>query len=208
MKVSTRLDELIRRGRIARYRALSNCRRVSGTPILRQPLLLLGEGTIAFGHDVEFGWPTSMGFHRGHCQLEASTPAAAIEIGDLAQVNNNAFIKSEGPGISIGARALLGSGVTIYDSDFHDLRPGHRHDGRPRMAAVELGADVFIGDHVTILKGVRIGAHSVIGAGSVVASSIPAGVIAAGNPARVIRELSHEGDAGEVSTEVAANGHR
>ncbi len=189
MSIVPRLEELHRRGRIARYRALSNCRRVEGSPILRQPLLLLGDGSITFGRDVEFGWRTSMGFHSGYCQLEVSKPHAAIEIGDLAQVNNNAFIKSEGPGIKIGAGALLGSAVTIYDSDFHDLRPGRRRDGVPRMGAVELEEDVFIGDRVVILKGVRIGAHSVVGAGSVVTSSIPAGVVAAGNPARVVREL-------------------
>jgi acetyltransferase-like isoleucine patch superfamily enzyme len=178
---------------------LSTCRRVEGSPILRQPLLLLGEGSIAFGRDVEFGWRTSMAFHSGYCQLEVSKPQAAIEIGDLAQVNNNAFIKSEGPGIRIGARALLGSEVTIYDSDFHDLRPERRRGGQPRMGAVELEEDVFIGDRVLILKGARIGAHSVIGAGSVVTTSIPAGVIAAGNPARVIRELSDNDDTGRSS---------
>jgi maltose O-acetyltransferase len=57
------------------------------------------------------------------------------------------------------------------------------------MGHVELGPNVFVGDRVLILKGVVIGADSVIGAGSVVAASIPPGVIAAGNPARVIREL-------------------
>lgn len=183
---------------------LSNCRRVEGSPILRQPLLLLGEGSIAFGRDVEFGWRTSMAFHSGYCQLEVAKPDAAIEIGDLAQVNNNAFIKSEGPGIRIGARALLGSEVTIYDSDFHDLRPERRRGGQPRMAAVELEEDVFIGDRVLILKGARVGAHSVIGAGSVVTSSIPAGVVAAGNPARVVRELSDD-DRGAVSALSRAN---
>jgi maltose O-acetyltransferase len=186
------LGELVRRWRIWKYRSLSTCRHVSGSPIVLQPVLFLGEGSIALGRDVEFGWRTSASFYSGYCHIEASTPASSIELGDGAQVNNNAVIKSEGPGIEIGARALLGSGVTIYDSDFHDLHPDRRRGGQPLMARVELGENVFIGDHVTILKGVRIGAHSVIGTGSVVTSSIPAGVIAAGNPARVIRALDDE----------------
>ncbi|MGH2853318.1 MAG: acyltransferase [Solirubrobacteraceae bacterium] len=189
MRGSGYLDAPLRRARIWKYRALSTCRRVSGSPVLLQPVLFLGPGAIVLGRDVEFGWPRSMLFYTGYCHLEAATPQSAIEIGDEVQINNNAFLKSEGPGIRIGARALLGSEVTIYDSDFHDLRPNRRRDGQPRMAAVELGEDVFIGDGVKILKGVHIGAHSVIGAGSVVAASIPEGVIAAGNPARVIRKI-------------------
>jgi acetyltransferase-like isoleucine patch superfamily enzyme len=189
MRGSTYLSLPLRRVRIWKYRALSTCRRVSGSPVVLQPVLFMGEGAIVLGQRVEFGWPTSALFYSGYCHIEASTPESAIELGDGVQVNNNAFIKSEGPGIRIGARALLGSGVTIYDSDFHDFRPNRRRDGLPRMAPVELGEDVFVGDGVKILKGVSIGAHSVIGAGSVVTSSIPEGVIAAGNPARVIRAL-------------------
>ncbi len=190
LSARARLRGLVQRPRILKYRALSTCRRVSGSPIVLQPLLLLGHGAIVLGRDVEFGWPNSMSFYTGYCHVEASTPDSRIEIGDGAQVNNNAFIKSEGPGIRIGARALLGSGVTIYDSDFHDLDPARRRGGRPRMGAVELGENVFIGDGALILKGVSIGADSVIGAGSVVTSSIPSGVIAAGNPARVLRTIA------------------
>jgi maltose O-acetyltransferase len=189
-RACARLGSLLQRARIVKYRALSSCRRVSGTPLLYQPVLFHGQGSIQLGRDVEFGWPTSKAFHTGYCHLEAVTPDSSIEIGAGAQLNNNVFIKSEGPGIRIGAGALIGSEVTIYDSDFHDLRPGARRGGSPRTAAVELGEDVFVGDRVLILKGVSIGAHSVIGAGSVVVSSIPAGVIAAGNPARVIRPLT------------------
>jgi acetyltransferase-like isoleucine patch superfamily enzyme len=184
------LGRFLRRARVLKYRVLSTCKRVSGSPIVLQPVLFVGEGRIRLGDRVEFGWPTSALFYTGYCHVEASTPESVIEFGEGAQINNNAFIKSEGPGIRIGPRALLGSYVTIYDSDFHDLRPNRRRDGEPKMAPVELGEDVFIGDGVKILKGVSIGAHSVIGAGSVVSTSIPAGVIAAGNPARVLRPIS------------------
>jgi acetyltransferase-like isoleucine patch superfamily enzyme len=189
LKVRPRLGTLLQRPRMLKYRALSSCRRVSGSPIAAQPVLMLGPGAIVFGRDVELGWQRSSSFYTGYCHLEAARQESLIEIGDGVQINNNAFIKSEGPGIRIGPGALLGSEVTIYDSDFHDLRAERRRDGRARTGAVELAQDVFVGDRVLILKGVRIGAHSVIGAGSVVSSSIPDGVIAAGNPARVIREL-------------------
>jgi maltose O-acetyltransferase len=180
---------LAQRPRIWKYRWLSTCARTSGSPILWQPVLLLGPGRITMGRDVEFGWPTSGGFHSTYCHVEAATADSVIEIGDGAQINNDAMIKSEGPGIRIGERALLGSHVCIYDSDFHELDPRRRRGGQPAMAAVTLGENVFVGDRSLILKGVEIGANSVIGAGSVVVSSIPEGVIAAGNPARVIRDL-------------------
>jgi acetyltransferase-like isoleucine patch superfamily enzyme len=189
MRGSGRLSSAIRRARIWKYRALSDCARVSGSPVVLQPVLLLGDGAISFGRNVEFGWPRSTEFYSGYCHVEASTPASAIEFGDGVQVNNNAFIKSEGPGIRIGANALIGSCVEILDSDFHELHPERRRGGRPQMAAGELEENVFVGDVSKILKGVRIGANSVIGAGSVVTKSIPAGVIAAGNPARVIGDV-------------------
>lgn len=179
----------VQRPRIWKYRALSTCPHVSGSPIILQPVLFLGEGAIVLGRGVEFGWPTSAAYYSGYCHVEASVAGSVIEIGDAAQINNNAFIKSEGAGIRIGPRALLGSFVEIFDSDFHELHPDRRRGGQPRMGAVDLGENVFIGDGVKILKSVTIGAHSVIGAGSVVTSSVPSGVIAAGNPARVLRDL-------------------
>ena len=137
-------------------------------PLVQPPVLFLGKGAISIGHDVEFGWPTSGGFYSGYCHVEASAAESVVEIGDGAQLNNDALIKSEGPGIRIGPNALLGSRVCIYDSDFHELHPARRRGGRPAMAPVELEENVFIGDGVLILKGVTIGAHAVVGAGSVV----------------------------------------
>src|SRR5439155_12186150 len=144
------------RPRIWKSRALSTCERVTGTPIVHQPVLFLGDGTISLGRDVEFGWPTSGGFYNGYCHVEAFARESVVEIGDGAQVNNDALIKSEGPGICIGPRALLGSRVCIYDSDFHELHPDRRRGGRPATAPVELEENVFIGDGVLILKGVTI----------------------------------------------------
>jgi maltose O-acetyltransferase len=173
------------------YRSLSSCERLTGSPICLQPVVFHGLGLIEVGRDVEFGWRSSAAFFTGYGHVEASTPTSYVGIGDKAQINNNAFIKSEGPGIVIGAHALLGSFVEIFDSDFHELDPARRRGGTPRMGRVELGENVFIGDGAKILKGVTIGRDSVIGAGSVVTSSIPAGVVAAGNPARVVRELQN-----------------
>ena len=189
MRGATRLRDAIQIPRVWKYRALSTCRNVTGSGIVHQPVLLLGSGAIRIGRDVRFGWPTSPQFHTGYIHLEASGPEALIEVGDGAEINNNAYIKSEGAGIFIAQRALLGSNVQILDSDFHDLHPDRRRGGQPAMAAVHLDENVFIGDGARILKGVTIGSDSVVGAGSVVTRSVPVGVIAAGNPARVVREL-------------------
>jgi acetyltransferase-like isoleucine patch superfamily enzyme len=193
----SRLAEYLRRPGIWKYQAMSTCPRVSGSPFRWQPVLFLGPGAILIGDDVEFGWPTAQDFRHGYSQLEAVTPEATITIGDHVRISNNAFLKSEGPGITIGPHGLLGSRVCIYDTDFHDLDPRRRRGGTPLMGAVELEENVFIGDRVLILKGVRIGKDSVIGAGSVVTRSIPAGVVAAGNPARVVRELPAPQERGE-----------
>ena len=134
MRGATRLRDAIQVPRVWKYRALSTCRNVTGSGIVHQPVLLLGSGAIRIGRDVRFGWPTSPQFHTGYIHLEASGPEALIELGDGAEINNNAYIKSEGAGIFIAERALLGSNVQILDSDFHDLHPDRRRGGQPAMA--------------------------------------------------------------------------
>lgn len=183
------LESLSQRPRIWKYRALSSCRPRGGSPLILQPALFIGPGAIWLGEGVQFGWRASPQFYSGYCHLEVSTEAALIEVGDRTEFNNNLMIKSEGAGIRIGRDGLFGAHVEIFDSDFHDLDPARRKAGTQKTAAVEIGDNVFVGMGVRILKGATIGADSVIGAGSVVTGVIPAGVIAAGNPARVIREL-------------------
>lgn len=183
------LEALMQRPRILKYRLLSTCSRVSGSPIVLQPVLFAGPGAVVCGEDVQFGWKYSPLFYTGYCYVEVSRPESCITLGDRVEFNNNSMLKSEGAGISVGRDGLFGAHVEIFDSNFHALDPASRRGGRQRMAPVDIGPNVFVGMSVKILKGVTIGADSVIGAGAVVASPIPAGVIAAGNPARVVREL-------------------
>ena len=91
--------------------------------------------------------------------------------------------------ISIGDNVLLGPKVGLYTSN-HALDPRERADGACRARPITIGDDVWIGGNVTVLPGVAIGSGSVVGGGSVVTRSIPPGVIAAGNPARVIRDVT------------------
>jgi acetyltransferase-like isoleucine patch superfamily enzyme len=183
------IEATAQRPRILKYRLLSTCRRISGEPIVLQPGLFVGPGEVVLGDGVQFGWKSSPLFYTGYCHVETTTPEARIEVGDRTEFNNNLMIKSEGAGIRIGKDGLFGANVEIFDSNFHDLHPERRKAGTQRMAPVEIGDNVFVGMGVKILKGVTIGDDSVIGAGSVVSSSIPAGVVAAGSPARVVREL-------------------
>lgn len=181
--------ELAQRPRRWKYQALSSCERVSGRPVRNQPVLFLGEGEILLGEGVQFGWRQSPLYYTGYCMVEASTPGARIELGDRTEFNNNLMLKSEGPGIRVGRDGLFGANVEIFDSNFHELDPSRRVGGRPRMGAVEIEDNVFVGMGVKILKGVSVGANTVIGAGAVVSSSVPGDVIVAGNPARVVRAL-------------------
>lgn len=89
--------------------------------------------------------------------------------------------------ITVGEGSLVGAGCLICDSDMHEVPLG---SGKPvRSAPIHIGDHVFIGANCTILKGVTIGDGVVIGANSVVTGDLPAGSIAAGNPARVVRQL-------------------
>jgi acetyltransferase-like isoleucine patch superfamily enzyme len=89
--------------------------------------------------------------------------------------------------IDIGRRCMIGPHCYITDGD-HSKEPGRPVQAQPmRTAPVVLEDEVWIGSHVVILPGVRIGKGAVIGAGSVVTASIPANAIAVGVPARVTR---------------------
>ena len=93
--------------------------------------------------------------------------------------------------IEIGAHTHIGANCKIIDTDMHALDIENRNADNfdaVKTAPVKIGESVFIGCNSLILKGVEIGDGAVIGAGSVVTKNIPAGAVAAGNPAKVIKE--------------------
>ncbi|MCA9996320.1 MAG: acyltransferase [Anaerolineales bacterium] len=121
--------------------------------------------------------------------LSTRTPNARIQIGKDCGFTGATLVAAES--IVIGDRVLVGANSTIVDTDFHPLHPHERMldilNGQHKPIFIE--DDVFIGMNCLILKGVRIGRGSVVGAGSVVVSDVPAGVIVAGNPAKIVRTL-------------------
>lgn len=89
--------------------------------------------------------------------------------------------------ITIGDNCMMAQRVYITDADWHDLYDRGRFIGK--SAPVTIGDNVWIGDSAIICKGIAIGNNSIIGAGAVVVKDIPANVVAAGNPAVVLKRL-------------------
>jgi maltose O-acetyltransferase len=110
-----------------------------------------------------------------------------ITLGDRVFFNFNCVVLDVAP-VRIGSGVLIGPAVQIYTAT-HPLSAAERRAGLEYGKAVEMGDEVWIGGGAIICPCVRIGARSVIGAGSVVTRDVPEGVFAAGNPCRVVREI-------------------
>jgi len=120
------------------------------------------------------------------CTFSNGERSGEIRIGDHCLISPGARI-SAATRIEIGDDSMLAAGVYLTDADWHDVHDRTRSPGR--SAPIVLERNVWIGDGVIVCKGVRIGENSVIGAGSVVVGDVAPNAIAAGNPARVVREL-------------------
>jgi len=112
----------------------------------------------------------------------------------LIQIGNNCGMSGVVIGakesIIIGNNVMIGANVLITDFDWHSVNTIERSQGKSsKSRPVVISDNVFIGYSATVLKGVKIGENSVIGANSVVTSEIPPNVIAAGNPCKVISQL-------------------
>jgi maltose O-acetyltransferase len=119
------------------------------------------------------------------CELTAHE-GGRLEIGDQVFVNYGTSISAHTL-VTIGDGCLIGQYTIIMDCDYHSLDGSDDH-GESKPIVIEAG--VWLGARTIVLKGVRIGRGSVIAAGSVVTRDIPPGVVAAGAPARVIRQLA------------------
>ena len=111
-----------------------------------------------------------------------------IEVGENFFANFNLTILDVST-VQIGKNAQIGPNVSIYTAG-HPVHPDSRNSGYEYGIPVTIGDNVWIGGNVIILPGVTIGNNAVIGAGSVVTKDIPDSVIAAGDPCRIIREIT------------------
>ena len=188
-KIVNRLFGMLQWLRAKFFEAQSTGRSIGSVKKI-QPVLLLGDGVVEFENNVRLGFFPSPFFFSGYIHLEARGKGSSIRFGEDTHVNNNFVAIAEHATITIGKRCLIGTNVEVYDSDFHGISVSDRRTSNPAAAkSVVIKDDVFIGSNVKIMKGVKIGVGSVIANGSIVVGEIPPGVIAGGNPARVLKAV-------------------
>ena len=117
---------------------------------------------------------------------------AQICIGDNVGMSATRLWISQG--LTIGNNVKIGACSLIIDTDTHplDYKIRRTSNDETKSAAITIEDDVWIGAHCIILKGVTIGARSIIGAGSIVTSDIPSDSIAAGNPCKIIKQSNKQ----------------
>jgi len=115
--------------------------------------------------------------------------AGRVNIGDCVLMSPGSRISASDE-ITIGNGVMLANGAYVTDSDWHTIYDRTTRD--ERATPVTIGDNVWLGDHSTVLKGVTIGDNSVVAARAVVTKNVPANVVVAGNPAKVVKELDPE----------------
>lgn len=124
-------------------------------------------------------------------KLRTWSRTAKIIIEDNVGLNGTS-IAARSKTIKIGQGTMISPNVVMMDSDYHALWPPENRAMNPAFendADIIIGSNVWIGSFCIILKGINIGDNSIIAAGSVVTSNIPANVLAGGVPAKVIKKL-------------------
>jgi acetyltransferase-like isoleucine patch superfamily enzyme len=142
-------------------------------------LRISGPGTVVLEADVN-AWS-----HAEVNRLITTRPEAMIHVGRHARLNGCTIIAAER--VDVGADSVLGSCEIRDHLPFSESAVDRRRPGRAHPVVIE--DNVWIGGQVSVLPGVRIGRDTVVGIHAVVFDDLPAGVIAGGNPARVLRRL-------------------
>jgi acetyltransferase-like isoleucine patch superfamily enzyme len=156
---------------------LRRCQHLGARPRLYGRCAVSNSGYISIGDRLLMHGATV------RCEL-ATHEGGRIEIGDQVFVNYGTSVSAHRL-VRIGDRCLIGQYTIIMDCDQH-AAGGKEGHGTPDP--VVIGDRVWIGARCTILKGVTIGSDAVIAAGSVVTKDVPAGAVAAGVPARLLRK--------------------
>jgi len=118
------------------------------------------------------------------CGFVTLRKGAEITFGNNSGATGSSILAAKK--IVIGNNVMIGSHSMILDNDYHNSDPSKRLSENIIARPIIIEDDVFIGANCMVLKGVRIGKNSVIGANSVVINSIPANSIAIGNPCKVV----------------------
>jgi acetyltransferase-like isoleucine patch superfamily enzyme len=139
---------------------------------------------------------------RGILRSEPFHPGNIL-IGEYVYIGDDCII-SCAEKIEIGAFTLLAHGVQVFDNDSHPVTPALREQdyqivlgllagerAEIARAPIKIGERVWIGFNAILMKGITIGNASIVAAGSVVTSDVPANTIVAGNPARVVKDINN-----------------
>lgn len=113
-----------------------------------------------------------------------------ISVGDNFYSNHNLTIL-DGAKVTFGDNVFIAPNC-VFSTAGHPIDADQRNEGLEIALPITVGDNVWIGTQVSVLPGVTIGSNTVIGAGSVVNRDIPDGVVAAGNPCKVIRKITEE----------------
>lgn len=181
-RIAKNIDRVQSRLRVAFYR-VRYPKAVLGPHMgIRGKLIITGPGKVIIGKhcffDAKTGRPN---------KIQTFDPAAIVTIGDSCYMNGIEIASQSS--VTIG-NLCTAADCLIMDTDFHSIEID-RHDpaAQVRTKPIEIADNVWIGNRTIILKGVKIGENSVVGAGAVIRQLIPANAVVIGNPQQIVKML-------------------